>query len=92
MLHTIIGYCGLALLMIAVLLHKKQQRLMWLLSSILLTVYSVFLHDNVFIFVNVWVSLVNLYFLVKQDKKISNVVEAIKDEAATEASADELSA
>jgi uncharacterized membrane protein (DUF485 family) len=69
LIFQIIGYIGLFLLVTASILNNKKQRLAWMISSILLVIYSVFLKDILFIIVNSFVALINLGYLIKWMKK-----------------------
>jgi len=60
----LLGYCGLILLMATVSINGTWQRRFWLLSAICLSIYSMYKRDKVNTLVNIWIMLVNLYYLI----------------------------
>ena len=68
----IVGILGLVFIIIGeVLRRKKQQDLVFIAGGILLTVYSVYLNDLVFIILQVVFTLIAVYdYFKKRPKKI----------------------
>lgn len=59
-----IGWIGLGLLMVAVMLEGQILRIVWFISAIGLFIYAMNRKDKVNMSVNAWMFLVNLYKVI----------------------------
>jgi hypothetical protein len=69
MVLEIIGYIGLIILVITVTLRGKTQRITWFFAATCLMIYGIYIKSVVFTLVNIWLMIVNLYYLITWKKK-----------------------